>query len=244
MDKKILIIEDEEALAKAIAFALTQEGFSVTVATSGITGLRKILKEKFDLLILDLTLPGLSGWQICREVRSESELPILILTARGEEDDRVLGFELGADDYVVKPFSVRELIFRVKALIRRFEKNGPTEDAPVTIGDLALDPKEWTATFKGKPLKLTPKEFALLHILALNAGKVLTRPYLLERVWGYQEFIDLRTVDVHIHWLREKIEDDPSRPKRILTVRGIGYKFAPFSEETSSTPSTKTGDQH
>ncbi|MCS7224455.1 MAG: response regulator transcription factor [Armatimonadetes bacterium] len=225
--RTILLVEDEAPLAAAVEYALKKEGFFVKTVHNGQEALRLALKQSFDLIILDLMLPGLDGWQVCRAVRAKSAIPILILTARGEEDDRVLGFELGADDYVVKPFSIKELIARIRAILRRSAASdeGTTSDAVIKVGNLTLDPREWTAFLNDRPLALTPREFALLHTLVLNVGKVLSRQYLLERVWGHHEFIDQRTVDVHIRWLREKIEENPSEPTRIVTVRGIGYKF-------------------
>lgn len=226
MNERILIVEDESALAEAIAYALKREGFQTLVATDGQTGLRMALMEKPDLVVLDLMLPKLDGWEICRILRAKSTVPILILTARGEEHEKVLGLELGADDYIVKPFSMRELIARIRALLRR-AKRLPSIEEPETLqsGNLTLYIAEHRAELDGKELLLAPREFALLKVLMLNKGRVLSREQLLELAWGHKEFIDPHTVDVHVHWLREKIEPDPKNPTRIVTVRGVGYRF-------------------
>lgn len=226
MNEKILIIEDELPLAQAIAYSLKREGYQVRIASDGQEGLRFALTEKPDLVILDLMLPKLDGWEVCRTLRAKSKVPILILTARGEEHDKVLGLELGADDYVVKPFSMRELIARVRALLRRAKMSMVGEEPEVLqSGNLTLYVAEHRAELDGEELPLAPREFALLKVLMLNKGRVLSREQLLELAWGQSEFIDQHTVDVHIHWLREKIEPDPKNPRRIVTVRGVGYRF-------------------
>lgn len=226
MNEKILIVEDELPLAQAIAYALKREGYQVRIASDGQEGLRVALTEKPDLVILDLMLPKLDGWEVCRTLRAKSKVPILILTARGEEHDKVLGLELGADDYVVKPFSMRELIARVRALLRRAKMSMVGEEPEILqSGNLTLYVAEHRAELNGEELPLAPREFALLKVLMLNKGRVLSREQLLELAWGQSEFIDQHTVDVHIHWLREKIEPDPKNPRRIVTVRGIGYRF-------------------
>ncbi len=226
MNERILIVEDEPALADAVAYALKREGFRPFVAYDGQTGLQMALTEKPDLVILDLMLPKLDGWEICRTLRARSNVPILILTARGEEHEKVLGLELGADDYVVKPFSMRELIARVRALLRRAKRPAISEEPEVLqSGNLTLYIAEHRAELDGKELPLAPREFALLKVLMLNKGRVLSREQLLELAWGHKEFIDPHTVDVHVHWLREKIEPNPQSPRRIVTVRGIGYRF-------------------
>ena len=226
MNERILIVEDEVSLAQAVAYALRREGFQVRVATDGQEGLRMALTEKPDLVILDLMLPKLDGWEVCRTLRAKSPVPILILTARGEEHDKVIGLELGADDYVVKPFSMRELIARVRALLRRAKMTAmPEEPEILQSGNLTLYIAEHRAELNGKELPLAPKEFALLKVLMLNKGRAMSRDQLLELVWGGKEFIDPHTVDVHVHWLREKIEPDPKNPRRIVTVRGVGYRF-------------------
>ena len=226
MNERILIVEDEVSLAQAVAYALKREGFQVRIATDGQEGLRMALTEKPDLVILDLMLPKLDGWEVCRTLRAKSAVPILILTARGEEHDKVIGLELGADDYVVKPFSMRELIARVRALLRRAKMTAmPEEPEILQSGNLTLYIAEHRAELNGKELPLAPKEFALLKVLMLNKGRAMSRDQLLELVWGGKEFIDPHTVDVHVHWLREKIEPDPKNPRRIVTVRGVGYRF-------------------
>ncbi len=226
MNERILIVEDEAPLAEAIAYALKREGYQVRIALDGQEGLRVALTEKPDLVILDLMLPKLDGWEVCRTLRAKSPLPILILTARGEEQEKVLGLELGADDYVVKPFSMRELIARVRALLRR-AKRLPVLEEPEVLqsGNLILFAAEHRAELDGKELRLSPREFSLLKVLMLHKGRVLSREQLLELAWGQKEFIDPHTVDVHVHWLREKIEPDPQNPRRIVTVRGVGYRF-------------------
>jgi DNA-binding response OmpR family regulator len=226
VNERILIVEDEVSLAQAVAYALKREGFQVRIATDGQEGLRMALTEKPDLVILDLMLPKLDGWEVCRTLRAKSPVPILILTARGEEHDKVIGLELGADDYVVKPFSMRELIARVRALLRRAKMTAmPEEPEILQSGNLTLYIAEHRAELNGKELPLAPKEFALLKVLMLNKGRAMSREQLLELVWGGKEFIDPHTVDVHVHWLREKIEPDPKNPRRIVTVRGVGYRF-------------------
>jgi len=226
VNERILIVEDEVSLAQAVAYALRREGFQVRVATDGQEGLRMALTEKPDLVILDLMLPKLDGWEVCRTLRAKSPVPILILTARGEEHDKVIGLELGADDYVVKPFSMRELIARVRALLRRAKMTAmPEEPEILQSGNLTLYVAEHRAELDGKELPLAPKEFALLKVLMLNKGRAMSREQLLELAWGGKEFIDPHTVDVHVHWLREKIEPDPKNPRRIVTVRGVGYRF-------------------
>jgi DNA-binding response OmpR family regulator len=226
VNERILIVEDEVSLAQAVAYALKREGFQVRIATDGQEGLRMALTEKPDLVILDLMLPKLDGWEVCRTLRAKSAVPILILTARGEEHDKVIGLELGADDYVVKPFSMRELIARVRALLRRAKMTAmPKEPEILQSGNLTLYIAEHRAELNGKELPLAPKEFALLKVLMLNKGRAMSRNQLLELVWGVKEFIDPHTVDVHVHWLREKIEPDPKNPRRIVTVRGVGYRF-------------------
>ncbi|MEZ8221468.1 Transcriptional regulatory protein, C terminal [Candidatus Fervidibacteria bacterium JGI MDM2 JNZ-1-D12] len=226
MNERILIVEDELPMAQAIAYALKREGYQVRIASDGQEGLRLALTEKPDLVILDLMLPKLDGWEVCRTLRAKSKVPILILTARGEEHDKVLGLELGADDYVVKPFSMRELIARVRALLRRAKMAAVSEEPDVLqSGNLTLYVAEHRVELDGKELALAPREFALLKVLMLNKGRVLSREQLLELAWGQSEFIDQHTVDVHVHWLREKIEPDPKNPRRIVTVRGVGYRF-------------------
>ena len=226
---KILIVEDEEALSDPLAFLLGREGFQTIVVDNGLDALPVFDREGADLVLLDVMLPGMSGMEVCRKLREVSSVPIIMLTAKDSEIDKVLGLELGADDYVTKPFSNRELQARVKALLRRSEilsvDNQEVEAKlqSIQIGDLEILPDAYVAKKYGEELDLTHREFELLHHLASHLGQVITREHLLETVWGYDYFGDVRTVDVTIRRLREKIEDTPSRPEYILTRRGVGY---------------------
>jgi DNA-binding response OmpR family regulator len=219
---KILLVEDEKTLAETLAYNLRREGYDVILAGDGETGLQRARTESPDLVILDLMLPVLDGLSACRILRREMDTPIIILTARGTEVDKIVGLETGADDYVVKPFGLGEFLARVRAVLRRVPT--PQRDQ-LTSGDLALDLTARRATKGGAELKLSHKEFDLLAELMRNRGAVLSRDLLLTQIWGYDYFGDSRTVDVHVRWLREKIEDDPSDPQRIVTVRGVGYRF-------------------
>ncbi len=235
--KKVLVVDDERVLVETIGYNLRREGYTTVNAYDGSEALAAARREKPDAIILDVMLPGLSGFEVCSALRRETTVPILMLTAREGEVDKVLGLELGADDYLTKPFSMRELLARVKALLRRSEIVGglPEVAAPqamsapgsqtVLAGPLQIDPIQHQATWHGRRLDLKPKEFELLLFLARNQHAVLSRDVLLERVWGYDFPIDTRTVDVHVRWLREKIEAEPSRPVHLLTVRGLGYRF-------------------
>ena len=230
MSKKILIIEDNRDLAHLLESHLRDLAFQVDVAFDGLAGLAKADSDNYALIVLDLMLPGLDGMEICRRLRRKrSYVPILMLTAKSSEMDRVVGLELGADDYVTKPFSIRELLARVKAILRRVEEltNGSREDLPPVIraGDLLLDPSRRTALIKDNAVDLTAKEFDLLLHFARNPGKVYTRSQLLDMVWGYGHEGYEHTVNTHINRLRAKIEEDPSQPAYILTVWGVGYKF-------------------
>lgn len=221
--KKILIIEDQQNIIELIRFNLEQEGYAVDEALDGEAGIEKIKQTNYDLLILDLMLPKIDGLSLCKMLRKLPEyqkLPIIMLTAKSTELDKVVGLEVGADDYVTKPFSVRELLARVKALLRRTD-DGTPEDV-IQIQDLVINSEEFTVTKAGQPIELTLKEFMLLKILAENRGRVLTRSFLLDKIWGYEYFGESRTVDVHIRHLRSKLADDDSL---IRTVRGIGYKI-------------------
>ena len=228
VNSRILVIEDEAAVARGLQYALREEGYSVSVASSGQDGITKAREEDPDLIILDIRLPDMSGFDVCRELRKEMKQPILILTVRDEEADKILGLELGADDYLTKPFSLRELLSRVRALLRR--AYGPLATRGVgpriTLGRLTID-LEKQHVYRGEEVvDLTATEFRLLRYLATHPGRIFTRAQLIDAVWGYREFFgDERTVDVHIHRLRQKIEDDPGNPKHILTVRGLGYEF-------------------
>lgn len=225
--QKILVIEDERGIADAVALNLREEGFLVTTAARGDDGLRLALGEPFDLIVLDLMLPGVDGRDICRTVRARGQTPILMLTARGREMDKVLGLELGADDYLSKPFGMLELIARVKALLRRSrlprEADEPEEE--YAAAGVTLNVARHRVTVDGAPVELRLKEFELLKALIRQRGRVMPRDRLLDLVWGEDEFLDRGTLDVHIRWLRQKVEREPGKPERILTVRGVGYRF-------------------
>jgi len=228
MPKKILIIEDEETLIHNLAEKLRAEGYKVLTAMEGETGWELVRSEKPDLIVLDIMLPGLDGLSLCRMVRNEpstSRIPIVMLTARGTEVDKIVGLESGADDYIVKPFGLGELLARVRAVLRRVVPGSPIQLDELISNDLRLN-LTGRRIFKGEDeVKLSNKEFDLLTELMRNKNAVLSRDLILTKVWGYDYFVDKRTVDVHIRWLREKIEDDPSNPRRIITVRGVGYRF-------------------
>lgn len=229
MPNTILVVEDEPNLLAALEYTLEQEGYEVLTAIDGDSGLHLARSRKPDLLVLDVMLPSLDGFEICRIIRHESSIPILMLTARGEEVDRVAGLELGADDYVTKPFSMRELLARIRSLLRRalspISTGSGNESEVLRSGDLTIDLASHSATLEDKPLDMKPREFSLLSLLAANRGRAFTRDQILERLWGYDYIGDSRTVDVHVRWLREKIEPEPSRPQRIITIRGVGYRF-------------------
>jgi DNA-binding response OmpR family regulator len=226
MGKRILIIDDEPLIIESVSYNLKQEGYEVITAMDGETGLQLALSEDIDLILLDLMLPGINGIEICRDIRKTSEVPIIMLTAKEGEIDRILGLELGADDYVTKPFSMRELQARIKTVLKRFNLGTKTpESKALSFGDLSLDLLGHEVSVKGRVVDLSSKEYELLRILANHPGQVLTREQLLNLVWGSDFYGDSRTVDVHIRWLREKIEEDPGDPKYIQTVRGVGYKF-------------------
>ena len=225
--KKILIIEDEAPISNIIKFNLKKEGYEVDTAFDGGEGLKKALKDDVSLVLLDIMLPVMDGFEVCKQVREKSNVPILMLTAKEEEVDKVLGLELGADDYITKPFGMRELIARIKANIRRTESEG-TKEMPEDIKDfgaITLDMNRYEVRKNGEALDLTLREFELLKYLAEREGKLFSREQLLEEVWGYEYYGDIRTVDVTVRRLREKLEDDPGDPKYILTKRGIGYYF-------------------
>ena len=225
--KHILVVDDEADLVKLVTYNLKKEGFLVDSAQDGEKALAKVKKGKYDLIILDLMLPGLQGMELCRIIRNDpktSSLPIIMLTAKGEEVDRVLGLELGADDYITKPFSPRELVARVKAVLRRtIEK--PAADKIIEAGDLVINKETYTVTRKGEPIKLSATEFKLLVFLAERMGKIFNRDQILDAIWRDEAFVEPRTVDVHIRRLRSQIEEDPAQPRYIKTMRGIGYFF-------------------
>jgi phosphate regulon transcriptional regulator PhoB len=227
--QKILVVEDEPDIRKLVQYNLTQERFSVLEAEDGEQALKLLQRERPNLVILDLMLPGVSGLELCRLLKQRSEtakLPILMLTAKAGEADRIVGLEMGADDYLAKPFSPREMVARVRAILRRSEAKPATETAPAfDKGSLKIDFSTYEVFVRGKPVKLTLKEFELLRFMVLNPSRVLNRDQLLDRVWGGETFVTPRTVDVHIRRLRKAVEKDDRKPKWILTVRGVGYKF-------------------
>ena len=229
MPNTALVVEDEPNMLFALEYALEQEGYETLTATDGDAGLRIARERRPDIVILDVMLPRLDGFEVCRILRRESNVPILMLTARGEEVDRVVGLELGADDYVTKPFSMRELLARVRNLLRRSAAqaaDGSAEASEVMkSGDLEIDLASHSATLRDEPLSMKPREFSLMALLMANRGRAFTRDQILERLWGHDYIGDSRTVDVHIRWLREKIEPEPSQPRRIVTIRGVGYRF-------------------
>ena len=222
---RILIVEDEVSFSDPLSYLLRKEGYDVVVAETGPEGLTEFDKNGADLVLLDLMLPGLSGIDVCRTLRQRSSVPVIMLTAKDSEIDKVVGLEIGADDYVTKPYSSRELLARVKAVLRRLAE--PEDLLPSTIeaGPVRMDIERHTVTVDGKPTALPLKEFELLEMLLRNAGRVLTRMQLIDRVWGSDYVGDTKTLDVHIKRLRAKIEPDPARPVHIVTVRGLGYKF-------------------
>lgn len=233
MPAKVLVVDDEPALVEVIGYNLKAAGFEVVSAGDADEALRKFRSEQPDLVVLDVMLPSGSGFDVCRMIRqSGSRVPILMLTARIAESDRVMGLEIGADDYVVKPFANRELVARIKALVRRaaLSSDGSTPAGPVLASaalGLTIDQERREAVIGGEAIKLARKEFDLLAVLTAHPGRVFDRASILDRVWGRDVLVDERTVDVHIRWLREKIEPNPSRPAHLLTVRGVGYKFQP-----------------
>jgi two-component system response regulator RegX3 len=222
----VLVVEDEESFVEALVIGLKREGFVVKVATDGVEALEIFDRVRPDLVLLDVWLPRLSGIDVCRELRSRSRVPIIMVTAKSSEIDTVVGLEVGADDYVTKPYRLRELVARMRAVLRRSPSSGdsPTPEV-LEVGELRLDPERHEVQLAGRPVALPLKEFELLEVLMGSAGRVLTRETLIDRVWGPHYVGDTKTLDVHVKRLRAKIEDDPSRPARITTVRGLGYKF-------------------
>ncbi|MEY2813259.1 MAG: hypothetical protein RL579_164 [Actinomycetota bacterium] len=224
---KILVVEDEQSFSEPLSFLLGKEGYSVEVAATGNDAITKFNKSGADLILLDLMLPGMSGTDVCKEIRSHSMVPIIMLTAKDDEVDTVVGLELGADDYVTKPYSSRELLARIKAVMRR--RNDfvldDGETATVQVGEIKLDADRHIVTFKGENIALPLKEFELLEFLMRNAGRVLTRIQIIDRIWGNDYVGDTKTLDVHIKRLRSKLEKDPANPELIQTVRGLGYKM-------------------
>src|SRR3954462_3268824 len=223
---RVLVVEDEESISEPLAYMLRKEGFDVSVADDGPTGLAAFDRDGADLVLLDLMLPGLSGTEVCRELRTRSAVPVIMLTARDSEVDKVVGLELGADDYVTKPFSHRELVARIRAVLRRQTAPAAAEEsAALEAGPVRMDVDRHLVTVDGEPVQLPLKEFDLLELLMRNPGRVLTRGELIDRGWGSDYVGDTKTLDVHVKQLRAKIEPDPASPKHLLTVRGLGYKF-------------------
>ncbi len=238
MESKILVVEDDMTLLEMLEYNLSRQGYQVVTAKDGRSALTFARQEKPDLIVLDVMLPGIDGFEVCRILRKEFSFPILMLTARTEEVDKIVGLEMGADDYLTKPFSMRELLARVKALLRRVDlirealnsENASATDLEesiplLTFDNLEIDQNRREVRLNGEPLRLKPKEFDLILFLARHQGIALSRDLILERVWGWTYDGNSRTVDVHVRWLREKIEADPGNARRILTVRGIGYRF-------------------
>ncbi|MEP6756030.1 MAG: response regulator transcription factor [Chthonomonadales bacterium] len=224
---KILVVDDEQPILEAVAYTLRKEGYTALTAANAEQCMEIARNEKPNLIILDVMLPSASGFDICRMIRKQSSVPIIMLTARAEETDRVVGLELGADDYVTKPFSMRELLARVKTILRR-TNNGDAHATKqvVEAASIRIDPAKHEVTVAGKKAALSPKEFDLLHFLVTHPDQVFTRQTLLDQVWGADAYVEDRTVDVHIRWLREKVENEPSQPLRLITVRGVGYKLS------------------
>jgi DNA-binding response OmpR family regulator len=229
---KVLVVEDDPTLMEVLKYNLTKEGLTVIAAGDGLSGLEAARREKPDLIILDVMLPKMDGFEVCRAVRKEMTVPILMLTARADEIDKVVGLELGADDYMTKPFSTRELLARVRAMLRRSAMAGqqaaaaaPSESSLIQVGAIEIDLGRHVVSKNGAAVILNHKEFDLLVFLVRNKGQVFNRETLLEKVWGYDYAGDTRTVDVHMRWLRQKLENDPEKPLHLMTVRGVGYKF-------------------
>ena len=221
----ILIVEDDDTVREALSAGLESEGYEVILSDNGLDGLKQAKEEGPDLILLDLMLPEMDGLSVCRALRRDSDVPIIMLTARGTEMDKIVGLETGADDYVVKPFSLGELLARIRSLLRRTKNDKQENQMQLTSGDISLDLTSRRVSKDDAEVHLTQKEFNLLAELIRNKGAVLSRDLLLEKVWGYSYVGNTHTVDVHIRWLREKIELDPSKPVRIVTVRGVGYPF-------------------
>ncbi|MCC8161521.1 MAG: response regulator transcription factor [Oscillospiraceae bacterium] len=230
MDRTILIIEDEQNINDILKFSLEKEGYKTLSAFDGVKGLEMALSENPDLILLDVMLPGLDGFEVCKKVRERSQVPIIMLTAREDEVDKIIGLELGADDYITKPYSMRELTARVKANLRRSAAQiippaEPASQNTIISGELTINVERYEVSKNGETIDITLREFELLKFLAMQPDKIFSREKLLENVWGYEYYGDVRTVDVTVRRLREKIEDDPSMPKYIITKRGVGYYF-------------------
>jgi len=225
---RVLVVEDEESFSDALSYMLRKEGFEVSVAETGPAALTEFDRTGADIVLLDLMLPELSGTEVCRQLRTRSQVPIIMITARDSEIDKVVGLEIGADDYVTKPYSPRELVARVRAVLRRQSADAPDASVPsLAVGPVRMDVDRHVVTVGGEPVQLPLKEFELLELLLRNAGRVLTRGQLIDRIWGADYVGDTKTLDVHVKRLRSKVEPSPSHPRHIVTVRGLGYKFEP-----------------
>lgn len=222
---KVLVVEDEKNLREPLVFLLEKEGYQVVAAEDGKAAIETFRANPVDLILLDLMLPGLSGNEVCRQIRAESNVPIIMLTAKDTEIDKVVGLEIGADDYVTKPYSTRELLARMKAVLRRGAEPQPANDGVLSAGPVVMDLERHTVSVNGEKIQMPLKEFELLELLLENVNRVLTRGQIIDRVWGSNYFGDTKTLDVHVKRIRSKIEDDPARPRHLLTVRGLGYKF-------------------
>lgn len=223
----VLVVEDEESFVEALTVGLKREGFRVEVARDGAQALDAFELVDPDLVLLDVMLPRVSGIDVCRQIRKRSQVPIIMVTAKGAEIDTVVGLEVGADDYVTKPYRMRELVARMRAVLRRSpgDRGAELSSAAITVGDVTLDPEEHQVIVRSEPVAMPLKEFELLHLLLANVGRVLTRETLIDRVWGADYVGDTKTLDVHVKRLRSKVETDPSNPSRIVTIRGLGYKY-------------------
>lgn len=225
--KRILLVEDEESYRDPLTYQLTREGFDVVATASGPEGLEAFDRGGVDLVLLDVMLPGMSGVEVCRELRARSAVPVIMLTAKDTEVDKVVGLEIGADDYVTKPYSFRELLARIRAVLRRGrEEGGADDDGVLEVGPVRLDPERHVVQVRGEKVAFPLKEFELLELLLVNAGRVLTRGQLIDRVWGADYVGDTKTLDVHVKRIRKKIEVDPGSPELLVTVRGLGYKIS------------------
>lgn len=231
-EHKVLLVEDDTSLLEVIKYNLNKDGYHVLTAEDGETAVEKALKEEPDLIILDIMLPKMDGLEVCRTLRKDTNAPIIMLTAKAEEIDKVVGLEMGADDYMTKPFGMRELLSRVKAALRRsgMAKKAPKDNETetkniISAGSISVDTARHKVFFEGNEVNLSPREFKLIVFLMKNSGQVFSRDYIIEKVWGYDYPGDIQTIDVHIRWLRKKLEKNPSEPKHLITVRGVGYKF-------------------
>ncbi|MFP5361057.1 MAG: response regulator transcription factor [Actinomycetes bacterium] len=227
-EARILVVEDEESYRDSLQYLLEREGFAVALAATGTAGLDAFVRDGADLVLLDLMLPGMSGPEVFKAIRERSDVPVIMVTAKDDQVDRIIGLELGADDYVTKPYSGRELVARVRAVLRRYaagQRDIVDEPERLTVAGITLDPERLQMTREGQTTSLPPKEFALLHLLAQNAGRVLPRQVIIDRVWGADYFGDTKTLDVHIKRIRSRVEADPAEPVLIQTVRGVGYTF-------------------